>query len=229
MNLKRREDRRANVIKEMEYIGWKNYEFFDAIDTNSITGCGLSHVALADKLLQSDDEYIIVLEDDVMFLPWSKQILHILEERLKTLEFDIIHFSPFAHRQLVEHDNHFLKLHNCPPLTPKERGIYGTTGFIYNRKVANIIKQWSPNHVIEAIDVFFDQHIYPVTKSYSPIYPLMSQGYDYSNITHNVSSNLYVLLYQWHFFAKQLPFGVKDLSMEFIRGKRDNNEPLITF
>ena len=29
INLKRREDRKINSIKEMEYIGWNNYEFFE--------------------------------------------------------------------------------------------------------------------------------------------------------------------------------------------------------
>ena len=59
----------------------------------------------------------------------------------------------------------FVKLHDCAPADPKHRGIFGTSGFLYNRKVAEKIVKWDTNHLIDnthkylAIDEFFNKVI----------------------------------------------------------------------
>lgn len=232
INLKRREDRKLNCIKEMEYIGWTNYEFFEAIDTNSYEGCGLSHMAIAKKLLDSNEDYIIVLEDDILFMPWAKKLINNLDCYLKNIEFDVINFSPSIHRPLSKFNDNLVKLHDCPPKDiTKHRGIFGTTGFIYNKKVAEMIIKWNTNDIIEnqckhkAIDEFFDIAIYPNTKSYCPVYPILTQSNDFSDINKTFDNNLYLNLYQWNSLITPLPF--KNFDKEYIIKQRELGNQII--
>ena len=233
INLKRREDRKINSIKEMEYIGWNNYEFFEGIDTNSYEGCGLSHMAIANKLLESNEEYIIALEDDIQFMPWAKKLIDKLDEKLQTLQFDILHFAPSIHRPLEATNDIFVKLHDCAPADPKHRGIFGTSGFLYNRKVAEKIVKWDTNHLIDnthkylAIDEFFNKVIYPTTKSFCPKYPLVTQRDDFSNINKTFDKNHYLMLYQWDCLIAKIPECNDCLDIKFIMEQREKENSII--
>jgi GR25 family glycosyltransferase involved in LPS biosynthesis len=229
INLKRREDRKLLSKKEMEYMGWGNYEFFEAIDTNSYEGCGYSHMAIAKKLLDSNEEYIIVFEDDILFMPWAKEYLEKVEKSLQNTSFDIFNFAPSIHRPLESSENPLIKLHDCPPKDPnKHRGIFGTSGIIYNRKVAEMVIKWDTDELIKnihktaAIDEFFDSVIYPVTKSYCPRFPILSQRKDYSDINKTIDNNLYLCLYQWNSYISKLP--INTYEIEYIMELRDNNK-----
>lgn len=228
INLKRREDRKILSEKEMEYIGWDNYEFFEAIDTNSYEGCGYSHMSIAKKLLDSNEEYIIVFEDDILFMPWAKEYLEKIETCLQNTPFDLFHFAPSIHRPLENSENTLIKLHDCPPKDPsKHRGIFGTNGILYNRKVAEMIVKWDTDELINnkhktaAIDEFLDAVIYPVTRSYCPKYPILSQRKDYSDINKTLDNNIYLYLYQWNSYISKLP--INSYDMEHIMQLRDNN------
>jgi len=219
INLKRREDRKVNSIKEMEYMGWNNYEFFEGIDLNSYEGCGYSHMAVAKKFLETNDKYVIVLEDDLMFMPWAKKVISLLNERFKEQEIDILHFAPSIHRPLEHFDNLLVKLYDCPPKDPnKHRGIFGTSGFIYNRKVAEMIVKWDTNELMEnkckhaALDEFFDKIIYPTTKSFCPTFPLVTQYNDFSDINKTFDNNHYIMLYQWNSNITKLPHMTFDMG-----------------
>jgi GR25 family glycosyltransferase involved in LPS biosynthesis len=74
INLDRRPDRLENFNREMEYIGW-SYEVFDAIDRGDYIGCALSHQKIIEDFLETDDEYIMILEDDCFFMPYAKNQL----------------------------------------------------------------------------------------------------------------------------------------------------------
>ena len=82
INLKRRPDRLENFDREMNYIGW-DYEIFEAIDKGSYVGCALSHQKIIEDFLNTDDEYIMVLEDDCFFMPY---IENQLEKSLNDVE-----------------------------------------------------------------------------------------------------------------------------------------------
>lgn len=233
INLKRREDRKEHAIKEMQYIGWDNYTFFEAIDTNSYEGCGYSHMEIAKILLKSNEQYIIAMEDDFFFMPWAKKIINLINKKIQNgFNFDIIHFAPSIHRPLKSFDDLFASLHDCPPLNPeKDRGILGTTGFIYNRKVAEKIIKWDTNEIIEnkckhaAIDQFFDKVIYPQTKSYCPLYPLASQYNNFSNINNTFDNSHYIMMYQWNSHISKLPGTVFDF--DFVKNQRELNSEII--
>ncbi len=233
INLKRRPDRKEHAIKELEYIGWNNYSIFEAIDTGSFEGCGYSHASIAKMLLDSNDEYIIAMEDDFFFLPWARKMIDNVNKKLSDgFNFDIIHFAPSIHRPLRHHDNTFASLYDCPPLNPeKDRGILGTTGFIYNRKVAEKIIKWDTDEIIKnknkqlAIDQFFDRAIYPNTKSYCPIYPLASQYSNYSNINNTTDNTHYIIMFQWDVHITKLPR--ETLDFNYAKQQRLLNNQLV--
>ena len=233
INLKRREDRKLHSIREMEYIGWYNYEFFEAIDTKSYEGCGLSHMAIATKLLESNDEYIIALEDDIVFMPWAKKLVDILDEKLQNKEFDIFHFAPSIHRPLEATSDIFVKLHDCAPVDPKHRGIFGTSGFIYNRKVAEKIIKWNTSDIVEnkllymAIDEFFNKAIYPYTKSFCPKYPIFTQRDDISDINYTFDRNNNLMLYQWNNYIQKIPQADLCYNLDYIMEQREKGNTII--
>lgn len=232
INLKRREDRKQRFIAEMEYMEWTNYEFFEGIDKGSYEGCGYSHMAIAQKLLDSNDEYIIVFEDDLLFMPWAKNLIQRLNTRLQEVGFDILNFAPSIHRPLEHYDDLLVKLYECPPKNPeKDRGIFGTSGFIYNRKVAEMIVKWDTNEYIEnkckhqAIDQYFDSVIYPRTKSFCPTLPVVTQYNDFSDINRTFDNNHMIMTYQWNTHITKLPQAVMD--MEYVVEQRKLNNQVL--
>ena len=85
INLKRREDRKNNVIENFKNANVLNYEFIEATDGNNleitsdiielfkgndfgnrkgVIGCALTHYKLWKKLIESEDEYYLIMEDD---------------------------------------------------------------------------------------------------------------------------------------------------------------------
>lgn len=228
INLKRRPDKLERFNKEMEYMGWE-YNVFEAVDTQSYVGCGLSHMAIAKILLDCTDEHIIVFEDDAFFMPYAKKLLPIIEEKLNTIEWDILHFAPSIHRPLNKYCDLLIDLVNLPPKDPnRHRGIFGTTGFIYNRKVAEIITKWNTNEVIEnshlhnAIDQFFDTAIYPKFKSFCPVYPLVTQVAGFSDINRTIDNPHYLMTYNWDSYITKLPKNLFD--HDYCLNLRNNNE-----
>ena len=85
INLKKREDRKEKITKELDDYGLA-YERFEAIETPGfgILGCGLSHLqvlenAKADETIKT----LLILEDDFTFLvtkeEFSKEINNFFE------------------------------------------------------------------------------------------------------------------------------------------------------
>lgn len=85
INLDRREDRNTEMINKLSSVGICDYERFSAIDGTKITmpdeifknncfssrrgimGCALSHINLWKELANSDYDYYLILEDDIIF------------------------------------------------------------------------------------------------------------------------------------------------------------------
>jgi GR25 family glycosyltransferase involved in LPS biosynthesis len=108
VNLKRREDRKNNMIKLFNDHHITNYEFIEAVDGTTLSceiepfktqaqlfigndfnnrrgviGCALSHINLWTKLLTSDDNYYVIFEDDINF---SSKYQDINKELNKAIE-----------------------------------------------------------------------------------------------------------------------------------------------
>lgn len=205
INLKRRPERLKHAVSEMSYMGW-NYRVFEAVDTNSHTGCMLSHKEIAKKLLESNEEYIVTFEDDLFFMPYAREFLPALNKQINSMSCNIINLGPAFHRPVSKIEDKLINLSDLPPRNlDRHRGIYGTVGLIYNRLVAEkIIKYYedpNPNHAQVPIDVFLDEFIYPLGKAYSPITPLITQRPVYSDINYTNDNNHYVITYNWNLYS----------------------------
>ena len=178
INLKRRPDRLEKFKAEMDYMGWE-FEVFDAIDTESYIGCAMSHKKIAEDFLDKGLDYLLVMEDDSFFMPYSKKVIEECENELNKLEWNIFHLGPSIHRPLKKYNEILVDLTNLPPKDEKiHRGIFGTQAFILTKKSAEIIVNWDTNKYIEnshkriPIDEYFDKVFLPsltATKSYQTL------------------------------------------------------------
>lgn len=75
INLDRREDRKnkiENQLSEFNITGVERYSAFSEYDSNTLN-CKRSHLNLMKKLLDSDFETLLILEDDCLFLDILKE------------------------------------------------------------------------------------------------------------------------------------------------------------
>ena len=111
INLKKRTDRKQNVKTQLDKLGIYNYEFFEAINgyeieesekiieiqelfrnndfsyKKGVIGCALSHIELWKKLVNdNNNDYYLILEDDIEFNPNFKTIYDGLTQYLKNIE-----------------------------------------------------------------------------------------------------------------------------------------------
>ena len=76
INLRHREDRNTNILKQLDKINCKNFSRFDAIKTNfGGLGCCQSHISILDDFIKEykdgnskDELSIMILEDDAEFM-----------------------------------------------------------------------------------------------------------------------------------------------------------------
>ena len=97
VNLERRPDRLEKVKKEMDYIGW-DYEIFKAIDTNSYMGITRSILEIIKIAKEQKYPRVMVIEDDIGFMPYSKDFLEKLENKCNGLTFGVFNLSPTFNR-----------------------------------------------------------------------------------------------------------------------------------
>ncbi len=87
INLSRRPDRKAHILEQMDKLGFKNYEFFEAIDANDIKenptqehftkqqlACLRSHLAVIKKAKELNLEHVTIIEDDCVFVDNFKKL-----------------------------------------------------------------------------------------------------------------------------------------------------------
>jgi GR25 family glycosyltransferase involved in LPS biosynthesis len=219
INLKRRPDRLEKFKGEMDYMGWE-FEVFDAIDTESYIGCAMSHKKIAEDFLDKGLDYLLVMEDDSFFMPYSKKVIEECENELNKLEWDIFHFGPSIHRPLKKYNEILVDLTNLPPKDEKiHRGIFGTQAFILTKKSAEIIVNWDTNQYIEnshkqiPIDEYFDKVLYRNVISFCPYFPIVTQRNDFSDINKTFDNNHYIYTYNWNVYVPdKLPTSMFDMN-----------------
>ena len=218
LNLKRRQDRLEKFKIEMDYIGW-DFEVFESIDTGSYEGCAFSHQKIAKDFLEKDLDYLLVMEDDLFFMPYAKKVIQECEDELNKIQWDFFHFGPSIHRPLSKYNDKLVDLNNLPPKDEiKHRGIFGTTAFIITKKSAEIIVNWDTNKYIEnkhkqvPIDEYFDKVLYKKVRSFCPYLLLTTQQNDFSDINKTFDNNHYLLTYNWNVY---LPDKLPTLMFDF--------------
>ena len=114
INLKSRSDRLEHIKGEMKYMGW-DFNLFEAVDTSSYKGCAYSHIEVAKIAKEKGLDYVMVLEDDVFFMPYAKQLLADCLKDLEDMEWDLFHFAPSIHRPLTYEGGNLVNLSGPHP------------------------------------------------------------------------------------------------------------------
>jgi len=200
INLKRRPDRLETFNQEMEYMGW-DYEIFEAIDKGGYDGCALSHQKIIEDFLTTDDEYIMILEDDCFFMPYAKTQLEKSLNELNNIEWDFLHLGPSINCPVNNFSENLLNLSELPKQEPHHRGIYNTVCYITNRKFAEKILEWSVINQ-KAIDQFFYEDIYSTLKCYATATPVVTQKNGFSDINNTHDNNHYLITYNWNLYTE---------------------------
>ena len=224
INLKRRPDRLENFILEMEYIGW-DYEIFEAIDKGGYDGCALSHQKIIEDFLTTDDEYIMILEDDCFFMPYAKTQLEKSLNELNNIEWDFLHLGPSINCPVNNFSENLLNLSELPEQEPHHRGIYNTVCYITNRKFAEKILEWSVNNQ-KAIDQFFYEDIYSKLKCYSTSTPVVTQKNGFSDINNTHDNNHYLITYNWNLYTENKISGAY-YDIEYCEKEKNYPEKII--
>lgn len=219
INLNRRSDRLELFKNEMKWVGW-DFERFDAIDTNSYIGCALSHQKLAEICMGLDDEYFMILEDDIFFMPYAKDQIIKCEQELSEIEFDFFHLAPSLHRPVNNLTNNLIDITNLPPKDViKHREVFGTSGFILNKKTCEYILNWDTDKYINnshkqlPIDEFLAKGVYPKIKAVSSSLPILTQRNNFSDIGNQFYNNHYTMTYNWNYYTQnKLPNNYMDFD-----------------
>jgi len=200
INLKRRIDRLEEFNREMEYIGW-DYEIFEGIDKGGYDGCALSHLKIVEDFINSNDEYIMILEDDCFFMPYAKTQLEKSLNELNNIEWDFFHLGPSLNRPVNNYSENLLDLSNLPEKEPHHRGIYNLACYIINRKFGEEILKFKLESQ-KAIDQYLDEDVFSNFKCYSTSLPVITQRGGFSDINQTNDNNHYMITYNWNLYTE---------------------------
>lgn len=196
INLLERSDRKELVEQELEKLNWK-YERFNAIKLkDGRVGCSMSHLKLLEMAKKNSLDYIVIVEDDIMFTN---------PEKYKEL---LNNFNNYMENSKENYDVLLLAGNLRPPFTKITNNIlkisksWTTTGYIvrkhyYDKLIDNIkegitllIKN-SEQHNLYAIDAYWqklqaqDNHyiLIPRTVTQRPNYSTIENRYtDYNHL-----------------------------------------------
>lgn len=167
-------------------------KFNDKFKKNkNVVGCALSHLKCIKKAYDNNDEYCIVMEDDICFKTiskWKDPLSKIIKEAPK--DWDILHLS-MSNKDLIDNlfqmDNKYIK-----------RNIehYGAIAYLVNKKGINkIYKKYELNNIPNFVDSNLDYQKINVLTSENIIYNHVNT-YVYTKILFtfsNTSSTFHVI------------------------------------
>jgi GR25 family glycosyltransferase involved in LPS biosynthesis len=172
INLTRRPDRKNNMINQLVNKKIINYDFFEAIDGNTvepnfiiknlfknndfdyrkgIIGCALSHYTLWNNLIKDNEySYYVVLEDDAKLVDNFKILL---DKCINSIKKNNIEYTMIGGYQIKEECNNNDIICFDKIITPIA---YGTIGYIISKKacikVVNYLKQTGITRAIDHSD-----------------------------------------------------------------------------
>lgn len=179
INLKRREDRKENMIKKLQEANISNYEFIEAVDgqkleatknleklfrnndfgsRRGVIGAALSHYNLWKELIEDDEyNYYIIMEDDINFCKDFKEKFNKIKNKMEEKEFLFLGYSMFDKerneiKKYNETDNKNIIIQNL------NRHIYIGGYFTYSinkigaKKLLNYIKNNGIKHGIDYLN-----------------------------------------------------------------------------
>jgi glycosyl transferase family 25 len=192
INLEERIDRRILVEQELKNLGWK-YERFNAIKLkNPRVGCSMSHLKLLEKAKKEDLDYIVIIEDDIMFTKTEFFNTNLKKFMESNIDFDVLLLAGNLRPPVFKINDYLLKITKA----------WTTTGYIvkkhYYDKLINNIKEGIKNlmakpdeHGLYAIDSYWQRLqatdnwyiIYPRTVTQRPNFSTIENRYtDYNHL-----------------------------------------------
>ena len=200
INLKRRPDRLEKFSREMEYMGW-DYNIFEGIDTGGYDGCALSHLKIIEEFLKTDDEHIMILEDDCFFMPYAKNQLEKSLIELNNIEWDFFNLGPTLFRPINNYSDNLLDLSNLPPKDNHHSGIYSLAGYVINRKFGEELLKFKLENQ-KPIDQYLDEDVFHNFKCFAPSIPIITQRNSFSDNNNTVTKNHYTMTYNWNVYCE---------------------------
>jgi glycosyl transferase family 25 len=194
INLDHRLDRKEHVEAQLNEVGLKGFQRFNAIKMeNGAVGCSMSHLKLLQTALKKDYEHILILEDDITFLDpelFKTQLNTFFKEQSKkeqkSSSWDVVLIAGNNMPPYQKIDDTCIKVSRCQT----------TTGYLVNghyiEKLMNNVKMGLTNllndpakHAQYAIDKFW--FALQETDNWFLITPLtVVQREDYSDIEKKV-------------------------------------------
>jgi len=152
INLKERTDRWEYMTKTFPYLNLKR---FDAIKhKTSWKGCSLSHISVIEESKNKDEDYVIVMEDDVAlfdknrFMELFDKIIFYLEDNLN--KWDIFQFGT-TYSEVGNNDNVHI-INEELNIIEYQLG-YSASFIIYNKSVYDKMIKTKDNLVTERQNV----------------------------------------------------------------------------
>lgn len=188
INLKRRQDRKESMINKFEKENVTNYEFIEAVDGYTLDftkelfntfkgndfyyrkgfiGCALSYVNIWNRLLNDpDNEYYIIMEDDIDIVSDFKNKINLLDAHMKKKDFVFLGYSMFEEERKKQF-NKYNNQNNILSIEKLNRNLYLGGFFCYSINktgASKILKYISENGIKHGIDYY--NKILPMINSY---------------------------------------------------------------
>jgi glycosyl transferase family 25 len=208
INLEKRPERLNEITQEMKYMSW-DFEIFKAIDMNGYMGCTLSHLEIIKIAKERGYHKVMVIEDDCVFMPYSKKLLEEIELKMNDLNYYVLNLSPTLNRHVNISDDCDLLL-DLTKLPEKKHDYltetFATNILIYDEKIYDEMfkiseEKFHDGNYFYPIDGFLAKVIYPNFQSYCPNLPIAPQRSSYSDVSHDVYNNFYTQTYNWNGYS----------------------------
>lgn len=180
LNLKRREDRKNNIIKLFSNVKLEKYDFYEAIDGNNIEftlefknlfngndfgyrkgviGCALSHYNIWLNLLADNNDYYIIFEDDISIKDNDNFINNFNKTKEyveNNIDLDVIFLGFHKSNNNLDFDNILDENINYISFDNKLFNICGAFAYIITKNGAKkIIEYIHKNGIKHGIDYLF--------------------------------------------------------------------------
>lgn len=219
INLKKRTDRKQNVKIQLDKLGIYNYEFFEAINgyeikesekiieiqelfrnndfsyKKGVIGCALSHIELWKKLVNdNNNDYYLILEDDIEFNPYFKTIYDGLTQYLKNIEILFLGYHMYVNvTKEIKEDYSLLKNEIKLQDFNDNLSLGGFFSYSINKKCANKLLEYiEKNGIQNGIDYLIQKKLYKdgklVCKELKP-HIIKSEYYYYNNVDTDIQNN----------------------------------------
>jgi GR25 family glycosyltransferase involved in LPS biosynthesis len=193
INLEKRTDRKRSVQKEFEKTSIKNLEFYKGIygknvkpnkeladlfygndfgSRKGVIGCALSHLDLWTRLLESEQDYYLILEDDIKltkdFDEKYKLIKDFIETNVNKIDFFFIGYHMFESDKKKFHNKYFDDSNTTLSIEGLNTNIYigGFYSYIITKTGARkILKYIINNGIRHGIDYLLKVHNFTALES----------------------------------------------------------------